>query len=749
MDSRLKNLKRIKLENLKQLEDPATPPEDVSSLKRDIEHIEKQIEYFERTIPKDLTPEDQARMKHLNAVLDHRRADKSERCPVFEIHRVLYKNDEKQRYCYYIVEHQGYSQYAPDPNDSDDSGFIDSETVVQMVWCLYDEWYIEDDEDEEHYKFKKLTSNSENKIDEEDIISADEESYLNILYSLYKDKTAFDERENCWYYCEDGIWKKSESKTNYYLHRQMPEFRKHLKRLKFEREMEVASEVKKFEKELSKHKLRIVTVQTINEKGKQTEQTQIQKNVTEEVWLPIDINGEGEINKVPDEIKKKLNEAGMEKKDFYLAGIDAKIKQLGATVKFVSRLLSDNSLKAKFINPKLFSRINKDKDSFVFKNGFIDLKNYKNPYIDGDIIFFPLHARDCHFINTGYKLKKQNFLQEKGYLSEITTIYQQMTITPAEFEFLISSRAMCLSGRRKRNNIIIDYGLGGSQGKSILQEQLKYTFGKYYSEVPRETFTYKNKYKLQEYTGNEPEPHLVNLGGKRIVYCPEIGKDANFHEAKLKLWTGGDSISCRGLHQTNLTLIEPQCRFIFTTNNMTKYDITDDAFLDRVIIKEWKVQFLDKVKEETDTKKRRDNRLTSKIFDDDVKHHFASAFFFVLLSRFNPDYIVPDEFDKYKKEITEERNYAQMFFEENVVRHNETEKKVVGKKQILDAFDEWFGEQGFERSEKPSKDDFLFKLAENYKGGDDYCIRKGAKPVTIYGSTHRNYFKDTSVKTIV
>ncbi len=254
---------------------------------------------------------------------------------------------------------------------------------------------------------------------------------------------------------------------------------------------------------------------------------------------------------------------------------------------------------------------------------------------------------------------------------------------------------------------------------------------------------------MQEYTGNEPEPHLVNLGGKRLIYCAEIGKDAYFHEAKLKLWTGGDSISCRGLYQTNPTVIEPQCRFIFTTNNMTKYDITDDAFLDRVIIKEWKVQFLDKVDEETETKKRRDNKLTSKIFDEEVRNYYASAFFFVLLSRFNPDYIVPDEFDKYKNEITEERNYSKMFFDEIIVRHNETSKKVVGKKQIIDAFDEWFAEQGFDRSEKPSKDDFLLKFCENYENPDDYCIKKGAKPIKIYGFSHRNYFKNTSIKTVI
>lgn len=749
MDSRLKNLNRLRLENLTQAQEPDVSPEDLLSIKRDIGHIEKQIEYFEKLIPKDLTHEDKARIKEFNKVVDLRRKDKSESCSVFEIHRILYKNEEKQRYCYSIVEHRGYSQYAPSGEDSDDSGYLESDIIAQIVWCLYDEWYIEDEDDNEHYKFKKLSIDDNIKIKEEDIMNPDEESYLDILYTLYKDKTAFDERYNFWYYCEDGIWKKSESKTNYFLHREIPNVKKHLKRLKFEREAEIALEVKKFEKELLKHKLRFTEVKSVDEKGKITEKTVIQKNVTEEVWLTIDINGEGEINKVPDEIKKKLEEAGMDKKDFYLEAIDIKIKKLGETLKFVSKLLSDNSLRAKFINSKLFSRINKDKDTFVFENGFIDLKNYKNPYYEGDILFFPLHARDCHFINTGYKLKKQEFLQCKGYLTEISEIYQQMTMSEEEFEFLISTRAMCLSGRRKRNNIIIDYGLGGSQGKSILQEQLKYTFGKYYSEVPRETFTYKNKYKLQEYTGNEPEPHLVNLGGKRLIYCAEIGKDANFHEAKLKLWTGGDSISCRGLHQTNLTVIEPQCRFIFTTNNMTKYDITDDAFLDRVIIKEWKVQFLDKVDEETETKKRRDNKLTSKIFDEEVRNYYASAFFFVLLSRFNPDYIVPDEFDKYKNEITEERNYSKMFFDEIVVRHNETSKKVVGKKQILDAFDEWFAEQGFDRSEKPSKDDFLFKFCENYDNHDDYCIKKGAKPIKIYGCSHRNYFKNTSIKTVV
>ncbi len=446
MDSRLKNLNRLRLENLTQVQEPDVSPEDLLSIKRDIEHIEKQIEYFEKLIPKDLTPEDKARIKEFNKVVDLRRIDKSGSCPVFEIHQILYKNEEKQRYCYSIVEHRGYSQYAPSGEDSDDSGYLESDIIPQVIWCLYDEWYIEDEDDNEHYKFKKLSIDDNIKIKEEDIMNPDEESYLDILYTLYKDKTAFDERNNCWYYCEDGIWKKSESKTNYFLHREIPNVKKHLKRLKFEREAKIASELKKFEKELVKHKLRVMDVKSIDEKGKITEKTVIQKNVTEDVWLTIDINKEGEVNKVPDEIKKKLEEVGMDKKDFYLEAIDIKIKKLGETLKFVGKLLSDNSLKAKFINSKLFSRINKDKDTFVFKNGFIDLKNYKNPYCEGEILFFPLHARDCHFINTGYKLKKQEFLQCKGYLTEISEIYQQMTMSEEEFEFLISTRAMCLSG---------------------------------------------------------------------------------------------------------------------------------------------------------------------------------------------------------------------------------------------------------------------------------------------------------------
>ena len=673
-----------------------------------------------------------------------------------ELKNILISDDKNKKYCYEILR--------PTETEDDDSGNGSEEEqgleewfslqcekqATMKIFLIHNTWYIEDDNNEE-FAFIKLKE-EQIKLEKNDIMNEEEDNYLNILHKLYKDKTAYDEVKECWYYCEEGIWKKSESKTNYFLYQEIPKVKEYFIGLKKQREAEKTKKEVEYKTELNRHQLRIQEVTEITDKGKTKQVKVVQKLVdtgSEKHWLRIDLSRNDSIHEMPDELRQKIKDIGItnkeDEKDPYLEALKTKASNLGKSISFVSRLLNDNNLKAKFLNRELVNKINNNKDYFAFKNCFLDLKNYKNESNENDFIFFPLHSKDFHFINTGYNLRKYEKVITGGHLSYVTKTFLQMCLTQDEFDFLISTRAMCLSGRRKRNNIIIDYGEGGSQGKSILQEMLIKTFGLYAMEGKKQAFTYKNKHKVPEYTGNEPEPILSQLSGVRLCYIPEVEKDDNFNEGKLKLWTGGDAVPCRGLYDKHITRIQPQCRFIFTTNNLTKYDITDTAFLDRVIMKEWKIQFKDNVTVETDTLKKRDNQVKDKLFDDDELGSNCSAMFYLLLSRFNPNYIVPDEFDEFKRMITEERNYAKMFFDEMIIQHKPEDKKLVSRAEVVRAWDQWFSDQELEHSEKPGKEDFIKKFSENFEPGK-FCIQRGAKATTRYGKSCRNYFLDIAIK---
>ncbi|MCX4428698.1 phage/plasmid primase, P4 family [Streptomyces mirabilis] len=89
------------------------------------------------------------------------------------------------------------------------------------------------------------------------------------------------------------------------------------------------------------------------------------------------------------------------------------------------------------------------------------------------------------------------------------------------------------------------YG-SGANGKSVLLEVMMQVLGDYANAAPPGFLMEKGKF-------TEHSTELTELHGRRIVVCSELKPNDKFNEARVKLLTGGDTITARRMRQDFFT----------------------------------------------------------------------------------------------------------------------------------------------------------------------------------------------------
>lgn len=89
------------------------------------------------------------------------------------------------------------------------------------------------------------------------------------------------------------------------------------------------------------------------------------------------------------------------------------------------------------------------------------------------------------------------------------------------------------------------YG-SGANGKSVLLEVMTQILGDYANAAPPGFLMEKGKF-------TEHSTELTELHGRRVVVCSELRPNDKFNEARVKLLTGGDTITARRMRQNFFT----------------------------------------------------------------------------------------------------------------------------------------------------------------------------------------------------
>jgi putative DNA primase/helicase len=113
----------------------------------------------------------------------------------------------------------------------------------------------------------------------------------------------------------------------------------------------------------------------------------------------------------------------------------------------------------------------------------------------------------------------------------------------------------------------------GRNGKGTLRDAVRYAFGDYALEVDPEI--------LMEQKNAQHKTFLMELMGRRLVFCSEGDKGRKFAEATMKRLVGGDEIQANRMHRDPITY-SPSHTLVMLTNHLPNVSGDDPAIWARI-----------------------------------------------------------------------------------------------------------------------------------------------------------------------
>jgi putative DNA primase/helicase len=150
---------------------------------------------------------------------------------------------------------------------------------------------------------------------------------------------------------------------------------------------------------------------------------------------------------------------------------------------------------------------------------------------------------------------------------------------PAVRRWMQKFMGYCLTGSTEEEKFVIAYGPGGS-GKGTFFETIAAAISDYKATLSIDTLL-ATAYVTD---GQRPTPEFAKLPGKRYVLSSESNPNRRLDEAKVKLLTGGDTLTARHLNAEPFEFC-PSFKLILQTNHLPAIsDAMDKGIRRRLVI---------------------------------------------------------------------------------------------------------------------------------------------------------------------
>jgi len=129
-----------------------------------------------------------------------------------------------------------------------------------------------------------------------------------------------------------------------------------------------------------------------------------------------------------------------------------------------------------------------------------------------------------------------------------------------EREFLICWLGYVLSGLVTEQYFLFIHGKGAN-GKSVLAEFIAWLLGDYALRIDTQMLMRQNR------NSQAASPDVVNLAGRRLVYCSETTDGQRLDDARVKEMTGGDTLQGRELYARSPITFSPTHKLLMVGNH--------------------------------------------------------------------------------------------------------------------------------------------------------------------------------------
>jgi putative DNA primase/helicase len=274
-----------------------------------------------------------------------------------------------------------------------------------------------------------------------------------------------------------------------------------------------------------------------------------------------------------------------------------------------------------------------------------------------------------------------------------------------------------LVGKPSQQEFYILWGPEGRNGKGTILETLKEVLGNGLASSIRSEMIMESR----QSGGNGADPELLDLQGKRIVWTSETGDGKRLNTEKMKLFTGGDTLSSRYNYSNEMISFKPTHSLFMLTNHKPRIGAGDAAVWSRLRLIPFLLSFVDEPAAKNERKK--DPDLQERLLKE------ASGILTWLVqgcldwqkNGINPPQTVTEAGNEYRLD----ENPLQQFI--NDCCHVGTGHKVQAGK-LHEAFTKWFAATYGEKASVPSQR----KISEQLQKTTGIMREKG-KPVYFHG----------------
>ena len=250
----------------------------------------------------------------------------------------------------------------------------------------------------------------------------------------------------------------------------------------------------------------------------------------------------------------------------------------------------------------------------------------------------------------------------------------------------------------------------GCNGKTVLLNLMSKILGSQYQAVSKCVFINNNN------TGKTGGSEVLQLKDCRMATFSETNPNDELNESIIKMISGNDSITARGLYREPMTFI-PLCKLILCTNFKPDFNANDKANVDRVRLVPLNARFVEKPSKPNEYI--RINGI-DKIIEQKYLNEFFSwcvdgAIEYYKNPEFNPVGEMLEAQNEYIREQSNITNFMDDVFDDG------TDDEMIMKTEIKSLYDHWCKENSI----KPMKMGVLYSTFDDKFDKSVKCRTKG------------------------